>query len=177
MCGKSLTAAQVGYDPTVEDEWTKELSIDGEKQIVEFTDTGGDDEFRHTLTRHARENDGFILVYSVDKRDSFYALERDFLDTIRMNAPGGFARLPPIVLVANKVDQKAKITSQQGQALAQRLSATFYEASCRLDGMPGQPAVVASIFHDACRQARLELRPPRVVPACAQLTSRDASVW
>eukprot|EP01050_Picozoa_sp_SAG11_P039270 SAG11_NODE_16440_length_547_cov_1.033482_1_plen_84_part_10 len=52
-----------GYDPTVEDEWARSVLVDDEKQLLEITDTGGDEEFRQTLNRHARENDGFVMVY------------------------------------------------------------------------------------------------------------------
>lgn len=149
-----------GYDPTVEDEWTQTVKIDDEKQMLDITDTGGDDEFRHTLNRHARENDGFIIVYSVDKRDSFLAIERDFLDTIRMNATGGLSRIPPIVLVANKTDlanptaerasaRHVKVTEAEGQHLAQRLHVPIFEASAK----DNTAEAVGQIFEQACREA------------------------
>ena len=84
----------------------------------------------------------------------------DFLDTIRMNATGGLSRMPPIVLVANKIDladpdterstaRQVRVTSADGERLAARLNVDFFEVSAK----DNPQAEVGQIFERACREA------------------------
>jgi GTPase KRas protein len=71
---------------------------------------------------------GFILMYSIDSRDSFEGVERYYQDLIRTN--DGTSKL---VLVGNKVDKldQREVTSDEGYALARRLGCPFFETSAK----------------------------------------------
>jgi GTPase SAR1 family protein len=53
----------VEYDPTVEDSYSTQLSLDGKDYAIEIIDTAGQEEYRGLWAEtSAREGDGFILT-------------------------------------------------------------------------------------------------------------------
>jgi len=53
----------IEYDPTVEDSYTCQLTLDGQDYTIEIIDTAGQEEYRGLWAEtSAREGDGFILT-------------------------------------------------------------------------------------------------------------------
>ena len=59
------------YDPTIEDSYRKQVTIDGEGAILDILDTAGQEEYSSMQDQWMREGKGFLLVYSVSDRASF----------------------------------------------------------------------------------------------------------
>merc|ERR1711988_747433 len=83
-----------------------------------------------------RSSSGFILVYSVDSRDSFEHLSflRERIMQTKDVAEGS-PDMPPIVIAANKCDLKSsqwEISSKEGQELAAKWGAQYVETSAAL---------------------------------------------
>lgn len=83
-----------------------------------------------------KKKQGFLLVYSIIDDVSFNNLKA-FFDLIQeeylSNEEGETdGKIPPIVLVGNKVDleRQRKVTTAQGQALAAQWGAKFFETRC-----------------------------------------------
>lgn len=69
---------------------------------------------------------GFILVYSIDNRNSFNAVKSEYQNINGCNAK------PIIILVGNKCDlQDRTITTDEGKELAQGWSVPFFETSAQ----------------------------------------------
>ena len=64
------------YDPTVEGTYRTENEIDGVTVEVEITDTAGQDCYRDIISAYySRRGAGYMLVFSLVARDSFFALQ------------------------------------------------------------------------------------------------------
>merc|ERR1712113_830636 len=59
------------YDPTIEDSYRKQVSIDGKPALLDILDTAGQEEFSSMQDQWMREGKGFLLVYSIVSRQSF----------------------------------------------------------------------------------------------------------
>ncbi|KAK6052712.1 Ras family protein [Cooperia oncophora] len=69
------------YDATIEDSYRKHFVVDGEDCRLEILDTAGTEQFSGLRDLYVRNGHGFILVYSVNDRESLEEL-RDIRDTI-----------------------------------------------------------------------------------------------
>jgi len=104
------------YDPTIEDCYQKAMHISGvyegkdgpstelnEDVILDVLDTAGQEEYSAMREQYIRNGDGFLLVYSVNSKETFdQALE--LLKTIKRNKDYGDDEDIPVIFVANKAD-------------------------------------------------------------------------
>jgi len=89
------------YDPTIEETYRKNVKIDGRKAMLDILDTAGQEDFVALRSVWYQNKDGFILVYAINNPESLNELVR-FHQEINSHYEG--ARVPPILLVANKSD-------------------------------------------------------------------------
>ncbi len=59
------------YDPTIEDSYTRNMSVDGEPYVLDLLDTAGQEEYSAMRESYMNEGEAFALVYAVNSRDSF----------------------------------------------------------------------------------------------------------
>ncbi|RLN48101.1 hypothetical protein BBJ28_00014753, partial [Nothophytophthora sp. Chile5] len=59
------------YDPTIEDSYRKQTTIDNSPALLDILDTAGQEEYTSMQDQWMREGKGFLLVYSVSSRSSF----------------------------------------------------------------------------------------------------------
>ncbi|GAA5824940.1 hypothetical protein JCM3770_006713 [Rhodotorula araucariae] len=128
------------YDPTVEDAYTLQVSVDGIDYSVELVDTAGQEEYRYALDQTAQSGDGFILAYSIDSEDSFELLP-DFLHVLRKAKSPHRNPTPaltpdntpfPFLVVGNKSDKPDRVvTAQQGLTFARTSGGLFFETSAK----------------------------------------------
>ncbi|GAA5950681.1 hypothetical protein JCM3765_000576 [Sporobolomyces pararoseus] len=131
------------YDPTVEDSYSTQLSLDGQDYAIEIIDTAGQEEYRGLWSEtSAREGDGFILTYAIDSQDSFDLLP-DFLHTLRKAKSPEDNPTPaitpentpfPFIVIGNKCDKpphERVVQAQQGLQFARSGGGLFYEVSAK----------------------------------------------
>jgi len=155
------------YDPTIEDSYRKQMTVDNEPVVIEVLDTAGQEEYTALRDQWIREGDGFLLIYSIASRPSFERIQV-FHEEIQLvkNEPGHSTqavRPLPIVVVGNKcdvLDQDRQVTSEEGSRLAASLGAyPFYETSAKL-GLNVEAAfvnavqLVRGLYHDMQGTAR-----------------------
>merc|ERR1712096_125705 len=63
------------YDPTIEDSYTTNVEIKegqhaGKNVLFDILDTAGQEEYGALQDQWIREGEGFVLVYSIDDKDS-----------------------------------------------------------------------------------------------------------
>ncbi|KAJ3068488.1 Ras GTPase ras2, partial [Podochytrium sp. JEL0797] len=118
------------YDPTIEDSYRKQVVIDDEACQLEVLDTAGQEEYTALRDQWIRDGEGFLLVYSVTSRATFYRIER-FRDQILRCKDTD--EVIPIMLVGNKCDKNSEreVSKEEGQHLAKRLGCDFIETSAK----------------------------------------------
>ncbi|KAH0576326.1 Rab2 [Spironucleus salmonicida] len=99
------------------------------KLKLQIWDTAGQEQFRSITRSYYRGAVGALLVYDITRRDSFDSLE-NWLNDTRGADPNMV-----IILVGNKSDleYRRKVTTEEGQAFADKHGLLFVEASAKED--------------------------------------------
>lgn len=64
------------YNPTIEDNFQKNATIDGIPTVIDILDTAGQEEYSSMQDQWIREGDGFMLVFAVNEMSTFEDLNR-----------------------------------------------------------------------------------------------------
>ena len=137
------------YDPTIEDDYRKNVTIDETVDGVsnkvalklDILDTAGREEFSSFHTRYLKIANAFLIVYDITSRSSFeeVAIIRDKIIREReyYKIKDEFA----IVICGNKCDleEQRQVTKEEGKKLVQDWNNTdgcikvaFYETSAKI---------------------------------------------
>jgi len=139
------------YDPTIEDNYIKNVIVDGIPVTLDVLDTAGQEEFGSMQDQWIRDGMGFLLVYSVTHRQTFPKITQLYEKIRRIKD-----ELPkvPIVIAGNKIDMKdqRQIESQEGVDLAKTLGVPFFECSAK------EKTNVEAAFFEVIREIR-RLKP------------------
>uniref|UniRef100_A0A8B9BVN0 Ras-like protein family member 12 n=1 Tax=Anser brachyrhynchus TaxID=132585 RepID=A0A8B9BVN0_9AVES len=138
------------YDPNLEDTYTSEELVDQQPVLLKVMDTA-DQDGPGNCERYLRWANAFLVVYSIDDRESFEGCRR-YLDVLARHARG-CQHESPVLLLGNKLDmeQYRQVTKAEGMALASKFGCLFYEVSACQDF-----AAVQHVFHEAVREVRRE---------------------
>merc|ERR1712188_139359 len=86
------------YDPTIEDSYRKQVTIDDETCLLDILDTAGQEEYSAMRDQYMRTGQGFLIVYSITSRSSFDEVAQFRDQILRVKD----ADKVPIVIVGNK---------------------------------------------------------------------------
>ncbi|KAJ7202199.1 ras protein, partial [Mycena rebaudengoi] len=123
------------YDPTIEDAYRKQFLVDNRMCFVEVIDTAGQWELAARSGYYAtlrdqwvREDQAFLLVYSITSRSTFDRLEV-FRQSVRRVKRGD----PVLMLVGNMADKafEREVSKEEGAALARQFGCEFIETSVK----------------------------------------------
>ncbi|KAK4199707.1 ras family-domain-containing protein [Triangularia verruculosa] len=149
--GKSCLTAQFvhnewieSYDPTIEDSYRTQVSVDGRQVVLEILDTAGTDQFVAMRDLFLKSGQGFLLVFSIASRSSFDELATLREEILRIKDD----HLIPIVMVGNKADLEDQRAVDRARAfgVSRSWNAPYYESSARTR------TNVDEVFIDLCRQ-------------------------
>ena len=105
------------YVPTIEDEFSKTITINGRTHTIQIVDTAGQEDFKDLRFSYIKDADSFIFMYAVDDENSLYYIQELYDDVISVKK-----KLPPTLIIGNKCDlpqpfavtkEKAEETSRQ----------------------------------------------------------------
>ncbi|KAH8882728.1 ras small monomeric GTPase [Thozetella sp. PMI_491] len=132
------------YDPTIEDSYRTQVSVDGRQVMLEILDTAGTEQFVAMRDLYMKTGQGFLLVFSIVSRTSLAELATLREEIIRIKDDENI----PIVIVGNKADLEDQRSVERAKAfsISQRWGAPYYEASARTR------TNVDEVFTDLCRQ-------------------------
>merc|ERR1712100_296179 len=129
------------YDPTLEDSYRKQLTVDNEDYLLDIFDTAGQEDFSAVRDQYMRTGDGFLCVYSVTLRTSFEEVS-NFHEHILQVKDLDYV---PFIMVGNKCDleadrrshgRRAKTSQHSSSAnfsrLRQKQNSTYTRASTSL---------------------------------------------
>ena len=105
------------HDTTIEDQYSIPTQIDGIECRLEILDTAGQDDYQSMLDTWINSADGFILVYSIDDKDSFDSTRMRYERIIKNKGTSGYA----IIIVGNKCEKENIIHSSSCARHCRRL--------------------------------------------------------
>ncbi|KAH8884778.1 ras small monomeric GTPase [Thozetella sp. PMI_491] len=117
------------YDPTIEDSYRKQCVIDDEVALLDVLDTAGQEEYSAMREQYMRTGEGFLLVYSINSRQSFEEITTFQQQILRVKDKDYF----PMVVVGNKCDleNEREVPRQEGENLARSFGCKFIETSAK----------------------------------------------
>jgi len=104
------------------------VELDGKTVKLNVWDTGGQERFRAVTSSYYRGSHGVVIVYDITSKSSFDHVI-SWLQEVERSAPADANRL----LIGNKcdVDTGRQVTTEEGQALADKLGMPFLETSAK----------------------------------------------
>ncbi|VDM75991.1 unnamed protein product [Strongylus vulgaris] len=117
------------YDATIEDSYRKHFTVDGEDCRLEILDTAGTEQFSGMRDLYVRNGQGFILVYSINDRNSLNELKEIHDVIVKLKQSENV----PMVLVGNKTDLRRVIPTSMGRDMSKQFGCSFYETSAKLN--------------------------------------------
>jgi GTPase KRas len=116
------------YDPTIEDSYRKQMTVNEQICLLEVMDTAGTEDLQ---SYYINQGEGFVIVYSITNRRSFEAIDQ--LREQIINGKYSEAKTP-IVVCGNKCDLKdaREVQLYEGNNKAKSYGCTFFETSARL---------------------------------------------
>eukprot|EP00007_Cunea_sp_BSH-02190019_P006384 CAMPEP_0174236994 /NCGR_PEP_ID=MMETSP0417-20130205/6375_1 /TAXON_ID=242541 /ORGANISM="Mayorella sp, Strain BSH-02190019" /LENGTH=190 /DNA_ID=CAMNT_0015315699 /DNA_START=102 /DNA_END=674 /DNA_ORIENTATION=- len=117
------------YDPTIEDSYRKQVSIDDETCLLDILDTAGQEEYSAMRDQYMRTGEGFLCVFAITSRSSFEEIDVFREQILRVKDEDDV----PMVLVGNKCDlqEERQVTSAEGQEKAKSFNCPFFESSAK----------------------------------------------
>lgn len=115
------------YDPTIEDTYLKNVTVDGIKKLIEVVDTAGQEEYTSMRDMWINNGDAFLLVYSIDSKSSFVHIQYIMDQITRFKGDD-----VPIILVGNKCDLNYRqVSTEDGSKLSNEWDVPFFETSAK----------------------------------------------
>ncbi|PRP76054.1 hypothetical protein PROFUN_01770 [Planoprotostelium fungivorum] len=135
------------YDPTVEDSYRKQVTVDKKQAMLDICDTAGQEMYAAYQDQYYKSGNGFIIVYNVTDRMTFERIKSyrdriiraknsEEIDAKTKKAMGlepDQDIIPPMVVVGNKIDldNSRQVSTQEGQNMSKELGIPFFEASAK----------------------------------------------
>merc|ERR1712226_1347924 len=118
------------YDPTIEDSYRKQVTIDGEPCLLDILDTAGQEEYSAMRDQYMRTGQGFLLVYSITSQSSFGEIATFREQILRVKDKDQV----PVVVVGNKSDLESdrQVSTVEGRELAKSFNVSHMETSAKL---------------------------------------------
>ncbi|GAM23908.1 hypothetical protein SAMD00019534_070830 [Acytostelium subglobosum LB1] len=134
------------YDPTLEDSYRKQSTIDGEECILDIYDTAGQEDFSAVRDQYMRTGEGFLCVYSITYLQSFKEIPKLHHHLLKVK---DMDRVP-FLLVGNKCDLKdfREVPTADGEELARKLNCKFLETSAK------DRVNVTEAFHELVKEVK-----------------------
>ena len=114
-------------DTTIEDQYKINTTIDEHNCRLEILDTAGQDDYQSMLDTWINFAEGFVLVYSIDDRESFESLKDKYDRVVKNKSDDVYS----VIIVGNKCDleDKRKVTKEEGESYAKSKGVDFMEVS------------------------------------------------
>ena len=115
------------HDTTIEDSYSFTAKIDGINCQLEILDTAGQDDYQTMLDTWINSSDGFVLVYSIDNKESFESTKKRYERILKLKGDQKVA----IVVAGNKCDleESRKVSKEEAENFCLSNKITFMETS------------------------------------------------
>ena len=108
----------------------KKLTYNEQKYNLYIYDTTGEERFRSLSFNLIKFTEGVILMYDITNKSSFKSIP-EWIESAREHKGENY----PIIIIGNKIDleEKRKITTEEGENLAKKYGLDFFEISNKED--------------------------------------------
>ena len=115
------------HDTTIEDAYSIPAKIDDIQCQFEILDTAGQDDYQTMLDTWINSSDGFILVYSIDNKESFESTKVRYERILKLKGDQKVS----IVVAGNKCDleDSRKVKKEDAENFCRSNHLTFLETS------------------------------------------------
>ena len=115
------------HDTTIEDQYTVPTQIDGIECRLEILDPAGQDDYQTMLDTWINSVDGYILVYSIDDKDSFNSTRMRYERIVKNKGRSNYS----MIIVGNKCDLESKreVSREEAEKYCMGLGVDFLETS------------------------------------------------
>eukprot|EP01129_Flabellula_baltica_P004441 TRINITY_DN1542_c0_g1_i1.p1 TRINITY_DN1542_c0_g1~~TRINITY_DN1542_c0_g1_i1.p1 ORF type:complete len:192 (+),score=38.89 TRINITY_DN1542_c0_g1_i1:32-607(+) len=133
------------YDPTLADNYTKQLTVDSDEVMLKIYDTAGQEEFSAVRDQYIRLGDGLLVVYAIINAPSFREI------TMLQLKVDTLAHGVPVLLFGNKCDMadSREVTFDEGKSMAKGFDWGFLEGSAK------ERINIVEAFQEIVRMIRL----------------------
>eukprot|EP00727_Mastigamoeba_balamuthi_P001143 m51a1_g11025 putative ras gtpase (191) ;mRNA; r:412999-413841 len=140
------------YDPTIEDSYRKQVTIDDETCLLDILDTAGQEEYSAMRDQYMRTGQGFLCVYCITSRASFEEINSFREQILRVKD----ADKVPMIVCGNKCDleHERQVTTSEGQELSRSFQCPFLETSAKTR------VNVEEAFYELVREIRKDNKAP-----------------
>lgn len=117
------------YDPTIEDSYRKQITVDEIPCFLNILDTAGQEEYSAMRDQYMKTGQGFLLVFALTTRSTF-----DEVNELRNRILQAKDRdHVPIVLIGNKSDlaEERQVSFKEASDLARTFGAPFLTTSAK----------------------------------------------
>ena len=117
------------HEPTIEDRYKTNITLDNKNYLVEILDTAGEDDYQKMMDMWITFGEGFLLVFAINDKESFELLEKKRERIIK----GKHGENIPMLLVGNKQDlsNKREVPYDDAKALATKWGIDYIETSAK----------------------------------------------
>lgn len=117
------------YDPTIEDSYRKQCTVDNEQVVLDILDTAAQEEYLAMREQYMRTGEGFLLVYAINSRNSIEELQTFYEQIQRVKDSDNV----PVLVVGNKSDLEIErqVSYEEGAEFARALNCPFLETSAK----------------------------------------------
>eukprot|EP00003_Mantamonas_plastica_P007684 TRINITY_DN16546_c0_g1_i1.p1 TRINITY_DN16546_c0_g1~~TRINITY_DN16546_c0_g1_i1.p1 ORF type:complete len:204 (-),score=77.21 TRINITY_DN16546_c0_g1_i1:62-637(-) len=131
------------YDPTIEDSYRTQATVDDSHYMLEIIDTAGQEEYSCMRPGYMRAGEGFLMVFDVTQQSSFDEICGFREELLRVKDSDDV----PMVLVGNKCDlvSERQVSKSEGEQLAKSFGCKYIEASAK------ECINVEEAFHECVR--------------------------
>nr|CAA61434.1 RAS protein [Raperostelium minutum] len=138
------------YDPTIEDSYRKQVSIDEETCLLDILDTAGQEEYSAMRDQYMRTGQGFLCVYSITSRSSFDEINSFREQILRVKDKDRV----PMILFGNKcdLDTERVVSIAEGGRKGKSIGCPFLETSAKIR------VNVEEAFYSLVREIRNDLK-------------------
>lgn len=118
------------YDPTIEQTYRKQVTVDDETLVLDILDTAGQEEYSVMRDQYILSGQGFVLVYSIASKSTYLSVEALFDQVMHVK---DCSTAVPVVLLGNKTDleKDREVSTEEGITLAKKLRCPFFECSAK----------------------------------------------
>ena len=117
------------HDPTIEDRYKTNLTINDTLYQVEILDTAGEEDYQNMMDMWISFGEGFLLVFAINDRESFELIKGKRERVLK----GKHGEKCPIILVGNKQDleEERQVQTAEAKALADSWKIEYIETSAK----------------------------------------------
>ncbi|KAJ3332757.1 Ras GTPase [Blyttiomyces sp. JEL0837] len=135
------------YDPTIEELYRKNITVDGMGCIVHITDTAGQHEYTSLRDQHLASGKGFLLVFALNEKGTFEEMKQLRERIIKVKD----TKKVPIVICANKCDypqDQWEVDDETINSYTAPLKIPYFQTSAK------ENIGVTEAFHELVRESR-----------------------